>query len=71
MPRAAAVSTCAAALPVVPAAVLTPVVFVETVRERPRIVLYHQPWIFAHTARLDGSTPYPDGILRLAGVTLK
>ena len=40
-------------------------------RDRPLIVLYHQPWIFARAARLDGFTSYPDGIIRLTNVKFK
>lgn len=40
-------------------------------RDRPMVVLYHQPWIFALAARLNGFTTYPDGIIRLANVKFK
>jgi peptide/nickel transport system substrate-binding protein len=40
-------------------------------RDRPLTVIYHQPWIFAHAAKLDGFTPYPDGIIRLGNVKFK
>jgi peptide/nickel transport system substrate-binding protein len=40
-------------------------------RDRPMIVLYHQPWIFAYAAKLDGFKPYPDGIIRVAGMKFK
>lgn len=36
----------------------------------PIVYLYHSQWIFAHTAKLQGLDPYPDGIIRLAGVTM-
>jgi peptide/nickel transport system substrate-binding protein len=39
--------------------------------ERPILYLYHQKWIYAFTARLDGFVPYPDGIIRLGGTRLK
>lgn len=38
--------------------------------ELPIIYLYYQPWIYAHTRKLAGFTPYPDGMIRLKGVTL-
>ncbi|QBF32664.1 ABC transporter substrate-binding protein [Thalassococcus sp. S3] len=39
--------------------------------EAPLVYLYHQTWIWAHTAALQGFTPYPDGMIRLEGVTLQ
>lgn len=39
-------------------------------QDLPIIYLYYQPWIYAHTARLKGFTAYPDGMIRLQGVTL-
>ena len=38
--------------------------------EKPMIYLYYTPRYWAHTARLENFTPYPDGIIRLDGVTL-
>jgi len=38
-------------------------------RDLPLVYLYHSQWIFAHNANLKGFNPYPDGIIRLAGVT--
>ncbi|WP_029030272.1 ABC transporter substrate-binding protein [Salinarimonas rosea] len=35
----------------------------------PIIYLYHAQWIFAHDADLQGFDPFPDGIIRLGGVT--
>lgn len=40
-------------------------------QDRPIIYLFHNPWLFGMTAKLDGFVAYPDGIIRLAGVTLK
>ncbi|GGE49730.1 ABC transporter substrate-binding protein [Agaricicola taiwanensis] len=34
----------------------------------PVIYLYYQPWPFAHTKKLQGFKPYPDGMIRLKGV---
>ncbi|MBI3710919.1 MAG: ABC transporter substrate-binding protein [Proteobacteria bacterium] len=39
--------------------------------ERPIIYLYHDTWLYSFSAKLDGFTPYPDGIIRLRGVKLK
>lgn len=35
----------------------------------PRVFLYHQKWIWAHSASMKGYTPYPDGMIRLENVT--
>jgi peptide/nickel transport system substrate-binding protein len=35
------------------------------------IYLYHPKYLIAHTARLEGFKPYPDGLLRVTGVKLK
>lgn len=37
--------------------------------ELPRLFLYHVKWIWAHNSNLKGFTPYPDGMIRLEGVT--
>lgn len=34
-----------------------------------RLFLYHQTWIWAYNDSLKGFTPYPDGMIRLEGVT--
>lgn len=38
--------------------------------EAPLVYLYHQSWITALDANLTGYTPYPDGMIRLEGVSL-
>ena len=38
--------------------------------DKPLIYLYHQAWIFAHTARLQGYRQPPDGIIRLQDMKL-
>jgi len=38
---------------------------------RPHIFLYHLKWLWGTTARLDGFTPFPDGIIRLQGMNLR
>jgi len=38
---------------------------------RPNIFLYHLKWLWGTTAKLDGFTPFPDGIIRLQGMTLR
>jgi peptide/nickel transport system substrate-binding protein len=37
----------------------------------PIIYLYHGKWLYAANARLSGSTPYPDGLIRLEGLQMK
>ncbi|TQE99172.1 MAG: ABC transporter substrate-binding protein [Spiribacter salinus] len=37
--------------------------------DRPIVYLYHQNWIWALDASIEGFTPYPDGMIRLEGVT--
>ncbi len=39
------------------------------VEESPIVYLYHQTWIWAHNTNLEGFTAYPDGMIRLEGVT--
>jgi peptide/nickel transport system substrate-binding protein len=36
---------------------------------RPHLVLYHLKWHWAGSAKLKGFEPYPDGLIRLRGVT--
>lgn len=36
----------------------------------PIVYLYHSQWIFAHDTGLEGFNPFPDGIIRLGGVTM-
>jgi peptide/nickel transport system substrate-binding protein len=38
--------------------------------ERPEIYLYYLPWIFGVQKAVHGFVPYPDGLIRLKGVTL-
>lgn len=37
--------------------------------ESPLVYLYHQTWIWALSDKVEGFTPYPDGMIRLEGVT--
>ncbi|MEP6017009.1 MAG: ABC transporter substrate-binding protein [Paracoccaceae bacterium] len=37
--------------------------------ELPRLFLYHVNWIWAYNDSMKGFTPYPDGMIRLEGVT--
>ncbi|MDD8024667.1 MAG: ABC transporter substrate-binding protein, partial [Paracoccaceae bacterium] len=37
--------------------------------ELPLIYLYHQAWIWALNNKLSGFVPYPDGMIRLQGVS--
>jgi peptide/nickel transport system substrate-binding protein len=39
--------------------------------ELPIVYLYHQTWIWALSDAIKGFTPYPDGMIRLEGVTLE
>jgi peptide/nickel transport system substrate-binding protein len=39
-------------------------------KDLPIVYLYHPVWVWAMTNKLHGFTPYPDGMIRLAGVTL-
>ncbi|TMM54165.1 ABC transporter substrate-binding protein [Sulfitobacter sabulilitoris] len=39
--------------------------------DMPIVYLYHQTWIWALDADIAGFTPYPDGMIRLEGVTLE
>ncbi len=39
-------------------------------KDRPHMILYHLRWFWGLSARLDGFQPYPDGIIRLRGMTL-
>jgi peptide/nickel transport system substrate-binding protein len=38
--------------------------------DRPHLILYHYRWFWGLTAKLDGFKAYPDGIIRLDGMTL-
>ncbi|HUK11122.1 MAG TPA: ABC transporter substrate-binding protein [Stellaceae bacterium] len=40
-------------------------------RDNPIIYLYHPQYMYGMTARLQGFVPYPDGIIRLRGTSLK
>src|SRR6266540_2936935 len=43
----------------------------KVLSEGPIVYLYHRLMIIAHTAKLDGYKPMPDGLIRLTGVKLK
>ncbi|MEN3380116.1 MAG: peptide/nickel transport system substrate-binding protein, partial [Hyphomicrobiales bacterium] len=38
--------------------------------DKPLIYLYHQVWVFAHSAKLTGYKQAPDGIIRLQDMKL-
>ncbi|HKO09342.1 MAG TPA: ABC transporter substrate-binding protein [Alphaproteobacteria bacterium] len=40
-------------------------------KDRPIIYLFQRKWIYGLTKRLRGFTPYPDGLIRVVGVTLE
>ena len=42
----------------------------KTIKDRPILYLYHQNWLWAHTAKLRGLRTYPDGLVRLQGLKL-
>lgn len=44
--------------------------FAQIQADRPLIYLYHQAWIFAHAAKLQGYRQLPDGIIRLQDLKL-
>jgi peptide/nickel transport system substrate-binding protein len=37
-------------------------------KDRPFLFLYHYTWLWGTTAKLQGFTPYPDGVIRLNGM---
>ena len=39
-------------------------------QDLPIIYLYHPVWLWAYDDAIEGFTPYPDGMIRLAGVTM-
>jgi peptide/nickel transport system substrate-binding protein len=39
--------------------------------ERPLVFLFHMTWLYAHSDRLKGFTPVPDGLIRPQGLTLE
>jgi peptide/nickel transport system substrate-binding protein len=39
--------------------------------ERPLIFLFHMTWLYAHSDRLNGFSPVPDGLIRPQGLTLE
>jgi len=39
-------------------------------RDRPIVYLYHRQWLWAHTSRLQGFRPIPDGMVRLQDLKL-
>ncbi|MEJ8475396.1 ABC transporter substrate-binding protein [Roseibium algae] len=41
------------------------------IKELPIIYLYHPTWIWTLSSKLEGFTPYPDGMIRLENVKLK
>ncbi len=43
-------------------------VAVTYTRDRPFMVMYHHNWLFAHSAKLSGFTPVPDGLIRPHGI---
>ncbi|HZQ62485.1 MAG TPA: ABC transporter substrate-binding protein [Casimicrobiaceae bacterium] len=40
-------------------------------KDRPIVYLYHRPWLWAYNTKVSGFKPYPDGLVRPQGLTLK
>jgi len=40
-------------------------------KDLPIIYLYHRQWIYAYNTKVEGFTPYPDGLIRPQGLMLK
>ena len=38
--------------------------------DRPFMVMYHHNWLFAHTSKLSGFAPVPDGLIRPQGIKI-
>jgi len=38
--------------------------------DRPMLTLYNLTWLFAHSARVSGFVPVPDGLIRFQGMKL-
>ncbi len=43
----------------------------QILADRPVLYLYHRQWIYAFTTKLEGFAPYPDGLIRPQGLSLK
>jgi peptide/nickel transport system substrate-binding protein len=41
-----------------------------TAKERPIVYLYHRNWLWAHSAKLAGLRPIPDGLVRVQGLRM-
>jgi peptide/nickel transport system substrate-binding protein len=41
-----------------------------TTKERPIVYLYHRNWLWAHSAKLTGLRPVPDGLVRVQGLRM-
>jgi peptide/nickel transport system substrate-binding protein len=39
-------------------------------KDRPVLFLYHYTWLWGTSAKLQGFTPYPDGVIRVKGMSL-
>jgi len=42
----------------------------EILKERPVVYLFHRHWLWAHTAKLTGFKPVPDGMVRVQGLKM-
>jgi peptide/nickel transport system substrate-binding protein len=43
----------------------------EVQKDEPILYLYHRKFLFAHTTKLEGFRPMPDGLIRVVGLKLK
>jgi peptide/nickel transport system substrate-binding protein len=43
----------------------------KAAKDEPNIYLFHRKWIYAHSPKLSGFTPIPDGLIRVNGLTLQ
>jgi peptide/nickel transport system substrate-binding protein len=43
----------------------------EVLNDEPILYLYHRKFLFAHTTKLEGFRPMPDGLMRVIGLKLK
>jgi len=42
-----------------------------TLVDRPIVYLWHQKWLYAMSSKLNGFTPYPDGLIRPQGIVMQ
>ncbi len=42
-----------------------------TSKDRPIVYTYHRTWLWAYNDKVGGFKPYPDGLVRPQGLTMK